>query len=184
MNAPQKIIHKYSYREYQYFPQDGNRHEIIDGDHYISPAPSTKHQTVSRRLQFQLYRQIEEPGLGLVFNAPTDVELSKHDIVQPDLIVVMKELRHIVTPKRILGVPNLVVEILSESNPLHDRVLKFEMYQRVGLPEYWIVDPDEESIEQWAIVEAVYQMRISTRDRLESYTLPGISVELSNLWQF
>jgi Uma2 family endonuclease len=183
MNAPQPVIHKYSYREYQNFPADGNRHEIIDGTHYRSPAPSTKHQTVSRRLQFQLYRQIEETKLGLVFDAPTDVELSKHDILQPDIIVVMNDRRRMVLPKRIVGVPNLVVEILSESNPSQDRVLKFEMYQRVGLPEYWIVDPEEESIEQWTIQNGAYQMQSTSRERIESRTLPGIAVELANLWQ-
>jgi Uma2 family endonuclease len=184
MNAPQRFVHKYTYREYQYFPDDGNRHEVIDGDHYMSPAPSAKHQTASRRLQFQLYRQIEEMGLGLVFDAPFDVELAPHDIVQPDLIVIMNDRRHILTPKRAIGVPNLIIEILSDSNPAHDRVLKFEMYQRVGLPEYWIVDPDAELIEQWVLDNEQYKMTTECRGHLACITLPGIAVELDSLWKF
>ena len=74
---------KLGYREYCCFPDDGWRHEIIDGDHVMTPAPSTSHQTVSKRLQHQLYMQVELAGLGLVFNAPVDVQLTEHDIVQP-----------------------------------------------------------------------------------------------------
>jgi hypothetical protein len=62
---------KLGYREYCCFPDDGRRHEIIDGDHYVNPAPSTYHQTVSRRLQHQLYTQIELTGRGVVYNAPS-----------------------------------------------------------------------------------------------------------------
>ncbi len=184
MNLPALPIHKYTYREYQYFPDDGMRHEIIGGDHYMNPAPSTKHQTASRRLQFQLYRQIEEKGLGLVFDAPTDVELAKHDIVQPDLIVVMNDRRAIVTPSRIVGVPNLLVEILSPSNPAHDRVLKFEMYQRTAVPEYWIVDPDEESLEQWILENGVYRMLAKSSDSIQCFSISGISVTLGSIWNF
>ena len=117
----------------------------------MSPAPSTKQQTVSRHLQFQLYAQIEITKLGKVFNAPTDVELTPNDIVQPDLLVIMNERKQIIGPKRILGIPNLIVEILSESNPEHDRLLKFGMYRQASVPEYWIVDPHSETIEQWVL---------------------------------
>ena len=182
MNSPIQKPHKYSYREYQYFPNDGNRHEIIDGEHYMSPAPSTKHQTVSRRIQFQLYSQIELVGRGKVFDAPTDVELADHDIVQPDLIIVMKDRNRIITPKRIRGIPNLVVEILSESNSAQDRVLKFEMYQRVQVPEYWIVDPEEESIEQWVLKEEKYHLLGPHRNAIVCHAIDDIHVELAFVW--
>ena len=79
---------KLTYEDYALLPDDGKIHEIIDGDHYMTPAPATYHQTLSRRIQFQLYRQIEEKDLGFVFDAPTDVQLSDIDIVQPDLLVI------------------------------------------------------------------------------------------------
>ncbi|RLS82734.1 MAG: Uma2 family endonuclease, partial [Planctomycetota bacterium] len=106
---------KLGYREYCSFPDDGWRHEIIDGDHVMTPAPSTSHQTVSKRLQHQLYMQVELAGLGLVFNPPVDVQLTEHDIVQPDLVVVLKDRTRMITPTKINGVPDLVVEILSPS---------------------------------------------------------------------
>lgn len=182
MNSPPRSEHKFTYREYQYFPDDGKRHEIIDGDHYMSPAPSTKHQTVSRRLQFQLYRQIEEPKRGWVFNAPTDVELTVHDIVQPDLIVVLQARREIIIRSRIQGIPNLVVEILSESNPAHGRVLKFELYQRVGIEEFWIVDPEVETLEQWLSDHGTYRAWVKTKEKVECQSIPGVTVELASIW--
>jgi Uma2 family endonuclease len=183
MNSPMKSLHKYSYREFQYFPNDGFRHEIIDGEHYMSPAPSTKHQTVSRRLQFQIYSQIELTGLGQVFNAPTDVELAPHDIVEPDLILVMNDRVAIITPSRILGVPNLLIEILSPSNPNHDRILKFEMYARTGVSEYWIVDPEEESVAQWVLKDGSYKLLGSHHDSVNCNCVQAISVDLRQVWQ-
>ena len=173
---------KYSYREYQYFPDNGMRHEIVDGDHYMSPAPSTKHQTVSRRIQFQLYAQIELKGLGQVFDAPTDVELSPHDIVQPDLLVVLQKNLRIVSTKRIRGVPDLIIEILSDSNPDHDRVLKLEMYQRAGLPEYWIVDPEEEFVEAYVLAEGRLKLVGTHRESIQVATMSGFEVDLKQVW--
>jgi Uma2 family endonuclease len=175
-------ITKYSYREYQLFPDDGMRHEIADGDHFMSPAPSTKHQTVSRRIQFQLYAQIELKGLGQVFDAPTDVELSLHDIVQPDLLVVLQKNLRIVSTKRIRGVPDLIIEILSDSNPDYDRVLKLEMYQRVGVPEYWIVDPEEEFVEAYVLAEGRLKLVNTYRETIQVATMSGIKVDLNQVW--
>jgi len=173
---------KYSYREYQLFPDNGMRHEIVDGDHYMSPAPSTKHQTVSRRIQFQLYTQIELKGLGQVFNAPTDVELAPHDIAQPDILVVLQRNARMVSTKRIRGVPDLIIEILSDSNPDHDRVLKLEMYQRVGVPEYWIVDPEEEFVEAYVLAEGRLKLVDTHRESIQISTMSGFDVDLNQVW--
>jgi Uma2 family endonuclease len=137
---------KLTYQEYRHFPDDGNRHELIDGEHYMAPAPGTHHQSVSRHIQFQLYRQLEEQGLAQVYDAPTDVELSRIDVVQPDLAVVSREREHIVSPSRIIGAPDLVVEIVSPSTGPRDRELKRLLYERRGVPVYWLVDPDAQTV--------------------------------------
>ncbi len=177
-----KSLHKLTYREYQLFPNDGHRHEIIDGDHYMSPAPSTKHQTVSRHLLFQLYSQLELTGRGKVFNAPTDVELSEHDIVQPDLLVILKENQRIILPKRIRGIPDLCVEILSESNPDADRVLKLELYQRTGVPEYWIIDPSEESIDVYVLQDNGYRHTKWKGNELKPTRISDCVVNIDHIW--
>jgi Uma2 family endonuclease len=183
MNASATFKRKFTYREYELFPDNGQRHEIIDGDHFMSPAPSTKHQRVSARLHFEFMVQIDKRNRGLVYAAPIDVELSLHDIVQPDLVVVMNDRRSIITPSRIQGVPSLVVEILSDSNPKHDRVLKFEMYQRAGVPEYWIVEPNEETVEQWVqSASGRYELVGTFSDQLTGKTIDDIEIDLVSVF--
>lgn len=174
---------KRTYKDYVRYPDDGRRHEIIDGDHYVNPAPTTDHQRFSRRIQFQLFDQIEETGRGEVFDAPCDVELSDHDIVQPDLIVVTKERRLIITPAKIKGTPNLLVEVLSPSTSRHDCVLKKELFERVGVPEYWIVDPGEHSIDQFVLRDGKYVLVGSHTKQIVPATIENVQVNLTKVWR-
>ena len=172
-----------TYREYRHFPDDGKRHEIIDGDHYVSPSPNTPHQTVSRWIQMQLFRQIEEPGYGYVIDAPMDVELTDYDIVQPDLIVVAKSRRLVVKPIRVIGVPDLLVEILSPSNPEHDRELKLSLYQRVEVPEYWIVDPEAQHVDRYRLADGRYGEPTRETERIAYRHLEmEAEVDLTRVW--
>src|SRR2546425_4282899 len=100
---------KLTYSDYLGFPEDGDRHEVIDGDHYRTPSPESYHQVLVMKLAFQLYRQVEEPGNGRVFPAPLDVLLSRVDVVQPDLIVILERNRDRIGPQNIQGAPDLVV---------------------------------------------------------------------------
>lgn len=77
-----RVKSRWDYAAYAAIPPDGKRHEIIDGDHFVNPVPNLYHQEVSRHIQFQLYTQIELADLGKVINAPVDLQLSDHDIVQ------------------------------------------------------------------------------------------------------
>ncbi|QDV41155.1 hypothetical protein Enr13x_09930 [Stieleria neptunia] len=172
---------KWDYESYAAIPDDGLRHEIIAGEHFMNPAPSLDHQTVSRRIQFQLYTEIELTELGQVFNAPVDVQLSDHDIVQPDLVIVSKDRRHILTPTKIKGVPNLIVEILSPSNSDHDRKRKRTLYEQNLVPEYWIVDPEEHSILQLVLTGGVYHEQ-SYHDEISMTIPPCVSVDLTKVW--
>jgi Uma2 family endonuclease len=172
---------KLGYREYCCFPDDGRRHEIIDGDHYVNPAPSTYHQTVSRRLQHQLYTQIELTCRGVVYNAPVDVQLTDHDIVQPDLVVVLTARMQMITPTKIKGVPDLIVEILSPSTASNDATLKKQLYERVGVAEYWIVDPDNHTVEQLALTDGRYARRPDTGS-IPLSIVEGVAVRLADVW--
>lgn len=171
---------KLGYQEYCCFPDDGRRHEIIDGDHYMTPAPSTTHQTVSKRLQYQLYTQVELAGLGLVFNAPVDVQLTEYDIVQPDLVVVLKDRTRMITHTKINGVPDLIVEILSPSTAANDTALKKQLYERTGVTEYWIADPDNQRLEQYRLVDGAYRLAPPT-DPVTGFS-GGLSVRLADIW--
>lgn len=173
---------KLNYSHYVCFPDDGKRHEIVDGEHYVNPAPSTYHQTVSRRIQFELYSQIELRQLGQVFDAPVDLQLGDHNIVQPDLVVILSDHEQIITPTKIKGVPDLIIEILSPSTAENDRVLKRRVYEAAGVPEYWIVDPFEHTVTQLVPgSQGSYESSLHEK-RVATYLLPHVSLDLVQVW--
>ncbi len=172
---------RWNYDRYAAIPADGLRHEILGGAHYVNAAPLLYHQTLSRRIQFQLYSAIELQKLGFVFNAPCDVELGDHDIVQPDLIVVTLSRQEILTPTRILGVPDLIIEILSPSNVAYDRVQKKAVYQQYQVPEYWIVDGDSRTIDQLVLVDGVYQSQNHSQS-IRMNVPPHATIDLTRVW--
>ncbi|MFW6193188.1 MAG: Uma2 family endonuclease [Gemmatimonadota bacterium] len=139
-----------TWQDLQQAPDDGKRREAIGGGLYVTPAPSVRHQIVSKRLERALYRLLEDPGHGQVFHAPIGVEFpATGEGVQPDLLFVSEERRGIVARAWLKGAPDLVVEILSPSTEERDRSLKRDLYERQGVGEYWIVDPDEDAVEVW-----------------------------------
>lgn len=138
--VPSKPV-PFTYREYLLLPDDGRRHELIEGEFYVTPAPGTLHQIVSGNLHYLLRQQLQEPGLARIFAAPTDVLLDEATCLQPDLVVVRSSRAHLIEPAAIIGIPDLVIEILSPSHPGNDRFLKRGVYARFKVPEYWIVDP-------------------------------------------
>jgi Uma2 family endonuclease len=171
----------WDYEAYAAIPSDGKRHEIIGGEHSVNPAPNLYHQELSRHIQFQLYTQIELKGFGKVINAPVDLQLSDHDIVQPDLVVVMQDRNHILTPTKILGIPNLVIEILSASNLDHDLKTKRKLYESAGIPEYWIVSPENHYVLQLLLVDGVYVEQTET-ECIKMKSFPGAVVDLTRVW--
>jgi Uma2 family endonuclease len=173
---------KLTYAEYVLLPNDGRRHEIIDGEHHVNAAPNTVHQTVSTRLLVQLYERIELTGRGQVFHAPTDVQLTESDIVQPDLLVILEGRRRIITPTKVKGAPDLVVEITSEGTEKLDRGLKLQLYQRAGVPEYWVVDPAEHVVEQHALAAGRYELRGRHEASVAVLALPDVAVDLTRVW--
>ena len=140
-------VSKLTYEDYvALYADDRQRHEIIAGLHVVSPAPSVAHQRISKRVFALLKAVVEDAGRGEVFYAPLDVELSQVDVVQPDIIVVLNANAHKVTPSRIKGAPDKVVEILSPGSRAHDTQRKRAAYERAGVPECWLVDPDSQEI--------------------------------------
>ena len=171
---------KLTYDDYVLFPNDGKRHEIIQGRHYMNPAPSPQHQTVSRRIQFQLYEQIELKGLGQVFDAPIDLQLSETDVVQPDIVVILTN-NNIVTTTKLKGVPDLVIEILSPSNREYDRDLKRRLYEQHAVPEYWIVDPENQTVQQLRLGADAKYSETTCSAKVQFQTLE-VQVDLRPVW--
>ena len=127
-------------------PADGNRYEVIDGVLYMTTAPSTFHQYITKQIARVLLTQVDDAGIGETFWAPLGLIMPGCDPVQPDLVVVRSADRHLFHDRRIYGVPALVVEILSPSNPDQDLDVKRKAYAHADLPEYWIVRPAERDL--------------------------------------
>lgn len=182
---------KLTYEDYCLFPEDGRRHELIDGEHWMSPAPFLKHQRIVAHLTRILDGWAEENATGSVFPAPVDVVLSPVDVVQPDLVYVSAGRAEILTEANIQGAPDLVVEILSGSTRRHDLVVKRRLYERFEVAEYWVIDPDIETVTVWRLVggELARAAELSTdapalgeASRFESPLLPGLSIALEDLF--
>ncbi len=179
---------KLGYAEYCAIPEDGLRHEVIDGVHFVNPAPFSPHQGALARLTIELGNSIDRPGLGRVYVAPFDVQLSEYDIVQPDIVVVLNDKKQIITETHIVGAPDLVVEILSKSTRRHDRERKFALYERSGIREYWIVDTDAQVIDQFVLVpcdsdHSRYELRAQASSSLQLAILPDVTIELARVWE-
>jgi Uma2 family endonuclease len=139
-----------TWQDAQLMPDDGKRYEAIDGDLYVTPAPSRRHQWVSGNLERALCRLLQDPGHGWVYHAPIGVEFPEtEEGAQPDIIFVSKARAEILVDEGIRGTPDLVVEIRSPTTAERDRTIKRKLYQRQGVAQYWIVDPDAAAVELW-----------------------------------
>jgi len=139
-----------TWQEAQLMPEDGKRYEAIDGELYVTPAPVLRHQWISSNLGAALRRLLMEPGHGWVFHAPVGVEFPEtEEGVQPDIIFVSTARSERLVKEGIRGAPDLVVEIRSPSTAERDRTIKRKLYQRQGVAQYWIVDPESNSVEVW-----------------------------------
>ena len=174
---------KYIYEDYLKTPDD-IRYELIEGELIMTPAPNIKHQEISRELGYRMIKFVKDNDLGKVFYAPCDVYLDQENVVQPDILFVSKERLDIIGEKNIQGAPDLVVEIISESNAYRDTIQKKRLYARFGVKEYWIVAPGEEMIEVYRLDNQGYQLSRTYfhGDTLESQVLKGFNVELKEIF--
>ena len=176
-----------TYDDFVLFPDDGKRHEIIDGEHYVTPSPNVRHQVLVLRLAYELQHYcLSQPQAGQVFTAPLDVVLSHFDVVEPDLLFVAGDQTDILTEKNVQGPPALVVEVGSPSTRRLDQHLKRELFARTGVREYWIIDPDKHSIavhrrdDAGELVQA-FELTADTPS-LTTPLLPGLEVRLDALF--
>jgi Uma2 family endonuclease len=149
-----------TYEDYRLLPDDGNRYELIEGELFIvSPAPSTRHQAILTNLLVALVTALQRPRFARVFPAPTDVVLSPDTALQPDLIVIAATNASIITARAVEGSPDIAIEILSPSSLDRDRYIKKRLFQQSGVQEYWVVDPESDSIVAYRLDRGTYGIR-------------------------
>lgn len=174
---------KFTYEEYLLLPE-GDRRELIEGELLVTPAPGEKHQRYSGNIEFELRKFLEAHPLGLVYDAPFDVILDHHNVVQPDILVVLQEGRSKIVSEGVRGAPDLVIEILSPSTAARDLVYKRHLYHRFRVKEYWVVDPDRERCHVLTWEEKEYKEIVREgQDRVSSSLLPGFELDLSKVFR-
>jgi Uma2 family endonuclease len=171
-----------TYEDYLLFPEDGHRHELIDGEHIVTPSPSRRHQVVSWRLSRWIGNFLEDNPIGEALAAPFDVVLTREDVVQPDLMFVSSDRSGIWADKNVQGAPDLVIEILSEGTRDRDETRKLNLYERFGVREYWLVDPVPETAQLYrregGRLVLVQEISAAQGDFLETPLLPGLRIPL------
>lgn len=175
---------QWTYDDYARLPDDGRRYEIIEGVLYVAPSPDVAHQTAVGWIFYYLLVHVQLAGKGRVFSAPIDVELSPARVVQPDVVVVLAEHASIITPARIVGAPDLVVEVASPGTAGYDRREKQDVYVRSGVPEYWVADTYARTIEVLVLEGSVYRSRGVFRGKatLPSQVIPQFPVQVEQFF--
>ncbi|MDG0794361.1 Uma2 family endonuclease [Cohnella ginsengisoli] len=172
-----------TYEIYAEMPDDGKRYEIFDGKlELMSPGPNIFHQAISGKLYLLVQSCISN---YIVLYAPLDVILSKTNVMQPDLVLVSKDRWEIVSKRGVEGAPDLAVEILSPGSRKRDRVRKHAVYEKHGVPEYWIVDPTARTLEQFVLVDGRYRVGelFEEQDRVASERFPCVSFAVDELFK-
>jgi Uma2 family endonuclease len=179
---PGKIV--LTYDDYCALPSDGNRYEILDGELSVTPAPATIHQIALGNLYRILSIHVLAHRIGRLLLAPTDLILATTTVVQPDLIFIGNDRSHVITQRGVEGAPTLVVEVLSPATQANDRQAKAQLYAKYGVPHYWLIDPDQETLEAYALAGAQYNpvSQNQSGDAFTSALFPGLSFQISELW--
>jgi Uma2 family endonuclease len=180
-----------TYADLVAMPEDGKRHELIDGEHYVTPSPTTRHQLVLAHLHLDLGGYVETNGLGQVFFAPLDVILSDYDVVEPDLLFVATERLERIGRAYIHAAPDLAVEVLSPGTRKIDATKKLRLYEKFGVAEYWMIDPEAEWVEvhrassagEPGLHPAARLLRERGDGPLTSPLFPGFALQLDRLFR-
>jgi Uma2 family endonuclease len=179
---------KLTYEDYVHFPEDGQRHELIDGEHFVTPTPVRKHQAIVTNLCGMMWSYLQVRPIGRIFVAPFDVIFSNFDVVQPDLLYLSRQrLTEVETSPWVKGAPNLVVEVGSSSTRKRDETIKRRLYERFGVEEYWVIDPELDAIHVYRRAAGQYQrvleLFLERGDVLTTPLLPELNLSLSKIFE-
>lgn len=178
---------KLTYDDFLLFPDDGQRHELIDGEHYVTPSPNPRHQRILGSLHLEIGNYLKAHPIGEVFFAPLDVVISNIDIVEPDLLYMSRErAAQVLVSEHVRGVPELLVEIASKSTRKRDETIKRALYERAGVSEYWVVDPVNDLVRVYRNGADGFsrpsELRRDAADTLTTTLLPGLAIALETIF--
>jgi Uma2 family endonuclease len=173
---------KKTVRDYMALP-DEPRVELIQGEFEMVPAPTSRHQLVIGNLHYYLKDHVLRGNLGILLLSPVEVILSDETVLQPDLLFIARY-RSSIVRNQVEGAPDLVIEVLSPSTRLRDRFVKRELFTQFGVREYWLVDPDDRTIEVLVQSQEGYKP-LSVFEEKDSISTPGfpdLNLDLAKIW--
>jgi Uma2 family endonuclease len=178
-----ETLEKKTVSDYEELPE-GSPFQLINGELVMNPAPHFFHQRILSRLHIRLGVFVETHDMGEVVESPVDVHLSNADVFQPDIVFIAKERLNIILDGKIMGAPDLVVEVLSPSTGYYDLSHKKNMYELSGVKEYWVLYPNEETLEIFENVDGQFVQRARAKHKgtVSSGLLQGFSVKLTEIF--
>jgi Uma2 family endonuclease len=185
-SVPNRV--KLTYADLLALPDDGLRHELIDGEHFVTPSPGSAHQLIAGNLHFLIRTYLVGHPIGVIMLAPFDIVLTDFDVVEPDLIYFSKpRFEEIVGERSARGAPDVAVEVLSPSTRRRDEITKRRLYERTGVREYWVVDPELETVKLYRAAEGRLvkepELSLEANDVLASPLLPDMHLPLSEIFR-
>ena len=176
---------KFTYEDFLTFPDDGRRHELLDGEHLVTPSPDRSHQKAVINLATLLHLHAKAHGLGQVFTAPFDVVLSNFDVLEPDLLFVSRERIERLTEANVQGSPDLVIEVLSPGTRKVDLGGKRRAYEKFGAREYWLVDPKKHAVTRVAFdgTAGGSEVTFEESQSFASPLLPALTIPVASIFE-
>ncbi len=176
---------KFTYEDYKSMTLwERERFELLEGELAMAPSPVPYHQIVLRNIEDRVWEFVKSTGLGEVLSAPCDVVLAQDVVVQPDLFFLARSRAGLIGKEAIEGAPDLIVEVLSPSTAERDQTVKRKLYAKYGVTEYWIVDPDRQTVEVLTLGERGYERAglYTKGETLQSPLLPGLQIPLDEVF--
>lgn len=166
-------------------PPDSGEFELQNGKIIQMASPSTRHQDVVVELTSQMHTHAKKHKLGKVLTAPMDTQFDKFNTFQPDILFVSAERAGIIGEKKIDGAPDLVVEVLSESNSQQEMSFKKHIYESHAVREYWVVNLRKNTVTQYTNIEGeLMPVKIhSGPDVVESQVLAGFKISVQDIFE-
>jgi Uma2 family endonuclease len=190
MSSAAATGHRWTYRDLVALPDDGLRHELLDGEHVVTPSPAVAHQLILWDLSREIANFLDAHPVGTALAAPFDVKLSLFTVLVPDLVYFTAErFARAVNDKHAVAAPDLVVEILSPGTRRRDRGRKRAIYEREGVKEYWVVDPDAKQVSVLrragpaSVFTTAMTLAPAKRDVLASPLFPGLRIPLARIFR-
>jgi Uma2 family endonuclease len=174
------------FRTLEFDDDDNFQYELLNGELVKKASPTVQHQRISMRLLAAFLQHLHANPIGEIFHAPLDVVLDDYNAPQPDIIFIRNENIGIINEQEqvVMGAPDILIEIISPGSIKRDRIEKKDLYEKFAVPEFWIIDPNNQSIEVYQLQEGHYQIFsfAASEGAVQSAVLAGFELDVAGIF--